>query len=318
MKKLILLILCFVGLSAYAQNNANEPDDIGRITLAAFVPLQIDKIPDAARSLLVNKLSQIATQSGMGGTSSNERFIITANINILSKDLTPTAPPMTALTLEVTLYIGDGIEGTKFASTSINVKGVGENETKAYISALKGISPNNTSIQSFVENGKVKIIEYYNSKCDFIIKEAQALVSQNSYDEAIYRLTSVPTVCKGCYDKSMDAIAPIYQKQIDSDCKLKLAEATSIWSANQSVDGAYKVGEILSAIEPSASCFGEVKSLSNKIAARVKDLDAREWKYSLKEQAQESERIQAYRDIGVAYGNGPKATIVRYNIRGWW
>lgn len=302
----------------FAQDKKESINDAARITLVAYVPQQIDKMPDAARSILANKLNQIVTQNGLGGSVNNERFIITANVNVISKNLTPTAPSMTAFVLEVTLYIGDGIEGTKFSSTSISVKGVGENETKAYISALKRISPDNGSIQSFVENGKSKIIQYYNSKCDFLIKEAQTLASQNNYEEAISKLTSVPIVCKSCYDKSMDAIVPIYQKQIDRDCKLKLAEATSIWSANQSLDVANQVGAIVSVIEPSASCFGEVKIFFKKIAARVKELDAREWKYALKEQVQESERIKAYRDIGVAYGNGPKANIIKYNVLGWW
>ena len=53
----------------------------------------------------------------------------------------------------------------------------------------------------------------------------------------------------------------------------------------------------------------------SKVAARVKEIDSREWKYILKEQAQESERIQAIRDIGVAYGKGqPKS--VTYNLSG--
>jgi hypothetical protein len=28
--------------------------------------------------------------------------------------------------------------------------------------------------------------------------------------------------------------------------------------------------------------------------------------------------IKAARDIGVAYGNGPKANVVQYNVYGWW
>ena len=319
MKKIIISLICIIYNSfIFAQSEKGSANDTARITLAAYVPQQIDKMPEAARSILGNKLNQIVTQNGMGGSTYNERFIITANVNVISKDLTATAPAMTVFVLEVTLYIGDGILGTKFSSTSINTKGVGENETKAYISALKSISATNSSIQSFVDSGKSKIVEYYNSKCDFIIKEAQTLVSQNQYDEAIFKLTSVPEVCKGCYDKCMDAVGPIYQKQIDRNCKLKLAEANGLWSANQTLEMANEVGKILSAIEPSASCFGEVKVLSNKIAARVKDIDAREWKYALREQEQKSEKIKAYREIGVAYGKGPKATIIKYNIRGWW
>lgn len=317
MKSIILSILIVINYNIYAQNTAGKSDDAARITMATFVPQQIDQMPEAARSILANKLSQIVTQNGLGGKASNERFIITANINVISKDLTATAPPMQAYVLDITLYIGDGIDGTKFASVSTQVKGVGESETKAYISALKNLKTNDPNYQSFIETGKTKIVEYYNSKCDFIIKEAQTLASQNKFEEAIFKLTGVPEVCKGCYDKCMDAIAPIYKQQIDRDCKLKLAEATNLWSANQTVEAGNQAGEILSTIEPSAACFGEVKTLSNKIATRVKELDTREWNYKLKEQAQESERIKAYRDIGVAYGNGQPKTVT-YNVRGWW
>ena len=314
-------MLYLISINAFAQNNAGKTDDIGRITLAAYVPQQIDKMPDAARSILANKLNQIVTQNGMGGAANNERFIITANVNVISKDLTATAPPMTALVLEVTLYIGDGFVGTKFSSTSISVKGVGESETKAYISALKGISPTNSNIQSFVGNGKSKIIEYYNSKCDFIIKEAQTLVSQNNFEEAIFKLTSVPEVCKECYDKCMDAVGPIYQKQIDRECKSKLMDANTAWNASQDSYGADTAGGILAQIDPNASCYKEALALSNKIAQRIKEIDQRDWKLQLKEQQDnvdiQKATIKAIRDIGVAYGNGQPKTVT-YNVRGWW
>ena len=143
---------------------------MGRIVLAAYVPQQVDKMSDAARTMLTNKLSQIVTANGMGGSAANERFIITANIVTLTKDLTATAPPMTALGLEVTFYIGDGIEGTKFASKSVQVKGVGTNETKAYIEAIKQIKTNDPSYAAFIEEGKQKIIKYNNNRQLFLQK----------------------------------------------------------------------------------------------------------------------------------------------------
>ena len=285
MKNLIFYIFCLVSIKAFTQNDKGSSNDIARITLAAYVPEGIDKMPDAARSILANKLNQIITQNGMGGSAFNERFIITANVNVINKDLTPTAPPMTAFVLEVTLYIGDGIEGTKFSSTSISVKGVGENETKAYISALKRISPTNSSIQDFVENGKSKIIEYYNSKC-------------------------------------MDAVGPIYQKQIDKECKSKLMDAATAWNASQDTYGADSAGQILSQIDSNAACYKEALALSNKIAQRVKEIDQRDWKFQLKQQQDNIDirkaTIKAARDIGVAYGNGQKSNTITYNVRGWW
>ena len=66
---------------------------------------------------------------------------------------------------------------------------------------------------------------------------------------------------------------------------------------------------MLASIDPDASCAPQARVLSNKIAAKVKQIDAREWKYTVKDQQQESERIAAVRAVGVAYGKGPKANV---------
>jgi hypothetical protein len=316
----LLPILFAFGLSGSmvnAQNDAGKTEDLGRIVLNAFVSDQVEGLPPAAKNILANKLSQIATQNGLGGSALNQRFIITPNITVLTRDITATAPPMHALTLDVTLYIGDGLEGTKFSSTSFEVKGVGTNESKAYIEALKQIKPANPQIQQCIESGKAKILEYYNTRCDFIIKEAQTLEAQQQYEAAILKLTSVPEVCKQCFDKCMDAVAPVYQKAIDRQCTLKLTEATNAWSIAQDANGATTSIEILKGIDPNAACFSKALDLSKTIAKRMKEIDQREWAFQLKEQQQTSERIKAIRDIGVAYGNGqPKS--VTYNVRGWW
>lgn len=317
MKSTLLSILLFSTFTVFAQNNNGKADDLGRIVLAAYVPQQIENMPEAARSMLTNKLNQIVTQAGMGGRAFNNRFIITANVNVLTKDITPTAPPMHAYTLDITLYIGDGVEGTKFASQSITVKGIGENETKAYISALKNLNPNDAKYQSFLDKGKNKIIEYYNSKCDFIIKDAQNLCSQNKYESAISSLTAVPEVCKECYDKCMNTIPSIYKKKIDKDGELLLSQAKSSWAANQNADGANQASALLAKIEPSSSSFDEVKPMLVKIADRIKEIDNREWQYTLRNQEQQSELINAYREIGVAYGKNQPQTVT-YNVKGWW
>lgn len=320
MKSIFLIILIVSGFYTYAQNTAGKSDDVARIVLSSYVPQQIENMPEAARSMLTNKLSQIVTQNGMGSNDINERFILTANINILSKDITPTAPPMQAFTLDISLYIGDGIDGTKFASFSTTVKGVGENETKAYISALKNLKTNDPKYQSFIESGKNKIAEYYNSKCDFIIKDAQTLGSQSQYDEAIYKLSSVPEVCKVCYDKCMDAIAPIYKLQIDKACRASLADAINSWNTNQDASGALQASEYLAQIDPIASCFKEAQAFSNKIAKRIFENEKKEWSFKMKEYQDDldvrKQTINAARDIGVAYGKGQPKTV--YRVYGWW
>ncbi|MFA4852865.1 MAG: hypothetical protein WC868_09060 [Bacteroidales bacterium] len=309
--KFVLLLAFALSISfAQAQNSDGKMTDKGRLALAAWVPDQIENMPVASRSNLENKLNQIITANGMAGNAMNSRFIISANVTVTTKDITPTAPPMQAYTMDVTLYIGDGFEGKGFSSYTTTVKGVGENETKAYNAALKNIKTNDPNYQSFIEKGKTKIIEYYNAQCDFIIKEAKALAGMNNFDEAIWKLTSIPDACTDCWNKCMAAVAPIFQQKIDFECKTKLTEATNIWNAGQSWDAAEQAGAILATIDPKAACFNEAKALSDKIAKRIQEVDKREWNFKYdKEIGLERDMIKAYRDVGVAWGNGQPQNV---------
>ena len=316
MKKVISLIVLinFFNMT-FAQNDLGKSDDAARIVLNTYIPDQIEGLTPSAKNILENKISQIVTKAGMGGSSVDPRFIITANVTVLTKDITS----MHAYTLEVTLYIGDGIEGTKFASTSITLKGVGVTETKAYIAALKNIKVDDPKYQAFIDQGKKKIIEYYNANCDLILKEAQTLSEKGEYDAAIAKLVGIPSVSKSCYDKAMSAVGPIFQKQIDQKCAELIAKAKGVWSASQDANGAQQATAILGEINPQSKCVKDADGLYAELKKRVKELDQREWNMQVKQQQDavdiEKARIKAARDVGVAYGkNQPK---VVYNIR-WW
>jgi hypothetical protein len=323
MKNVILIILIpsFVN-GLFAQNTAKSSNDSDRIAIAAYVPQQIDKMPEAARTTLSNKINQMASLNGLGGIPNKERFILTANVVMLDKEITPTAPPKHLYNLEVTFYIGDGIEGTKFASHSVEIQGIGDNETKAYIAALSQIKTKGPQYQVFLDEGKRKIIEYFNSRCDFILKEAQTLASQQKFDAAIAKLVAVPEVCKSCYDKAMDAVGPIFKQQIERQCKLDMAEANAKWTANQDAYGAEAAAAYLAKIDPNSSCYAEAKVLNDKMAKRVKEIDQREWNFALKQQQDqvdiEKATIKAARDIGVAYGENQPDVIYETAIYGWW
>jgi hypothetical protein len=317
MKNILPILFILATYFSNAQNTNGKLNDIERIALTTYLPENTGKMTDEAKSYMTNKLSQITSNYGIGSSELNQQFIITANVNIVSKDILPSTPAMQAITLECSFFIGDGIKGTLFSSISKTVKGVGENETKALMSALKNIKTNDSTFKEFFESAKQKIVKYYSAQCDFIIKEAQTLASQNKFEEAIYKLTTVPEISKNCYDNCMDAVGPFYKKYVNRECKRKLSDALSIWESNQTIEAANQVGKILSSIDPDTDCSVEVKNLMIKVSQRVKEIDAREWDYKLKEQTQISELINAYREIGVAYGNSQPQNIT-YNIAGWW
>ena len=222
-----VLILTVATISSNAQVKL---DDFGRIVLNTYLPDNI-AIPSEAKSLLLTKLNQITSNNGLGGSQANPRFIITANVNVGTKDIIAGPPQMIAQNIDITLFVGDAVTNTIFSNTTLSLKGVGTNENKAFIDALKTINPKNKEVLAFLEEGKTKIINYYSTNCDFIIKDAQALVKQEKYDEAIFQLSLVPDVCKDCYFKCLDTLTQIYQQKIDADCKVKFNEAKVTWTA---------------------------------------------------------------------------------------
>jgi len=328
MKKLIFIIFITIGIfistKSVSQNTLGKTEDLGRISLNVYVPDQVESISEITRSIMADKLNQIVTQNGLGGYNGNDRFIITPNFVVLTKDITSSAPTMVALTLQVSLYIGDGVNGIKFSSISKTYKGVGSNETKAYINAIKNIKTEDPSYQAFIDLGKKKIIEYYNSQCDFILKDAESSSSQNNSEEAIYKLNQIPAVCKDCYDKSKSLAILIYKKAQERDCKIKLNQAQTIWSSNATEEGAGEVSALIGQIDPETSCYNAAKKLINSINSSMKkkreDNQKLAWQFITMQENNrvtlERIRIQALSNISIAYARS--RPVVVYNIRGWY
>jgi hypothetical protein len=282
MKKIIaVLTLALVAITSNAQVKL---DDFGRIVLNTYLSDNI-AIPTEAKNLLITKLNQITSNNGMGGSQANPRFIITANVNVGTKDIIAGPPQMIAQNLDVTLFIGDAVTNTIFSNATLSLKGVGTNENKAFIDALKTINPKNKEVLAFLEEGKTKIINYYSTNCDFVIKDAQALVKQEKYDEAIYQLSLVPDICKDCYFKCLDTLTQIYQQKIDADCKVKFNEAKVTWTAAQTPNGAEKAGDILSTINPMANCQTDVTAFVKVIDAKLKADEKARWQFKMKQYA---------------------------------
>jgi len=258
--KNILFLLLFITATVTAQNTRGKANDAGRIVLNTFIE-DLEGVPAGALKMLKTKITQMASKNGMGGSESFPRFVMSADIDILTQDITPTAPPKTALTLGVTLYIGDGIEGTVFATEYIELKGIGNNETKAYIQSFRALSPRNKKFNEFIETGKKKIIEYYNSRCDFILKEANTLADQKDFDKSITKLIEVPEVCKDCYDKAMDLSSTIFKRKMENECQENMSKSNSLIAQDKWEEAANPIA----GYTPDMACYPDVKSLLTKI-----------------------------------------------------
>ena len=297
-------IVIFFALMAFiparSQNSLGKADDLARLSIAAIVPDEAGMIPAGARTTLENKMRQIVTQNGLGASEYGSRFAIVPGINILSKDITPTAPPQEALTVEFVFYIVDAVSQTIFSQTSVQFKGVGQTDEKALIQVVRNINPKMGQFKGLVENGKKKIIEYYNSKCDVLLTNSTALASQRKYQEALYNLSSVPDICRECYDRSMALSTEIYKQYDDYTCGQYLAAAKAAW-ANIDHD---KAAENLSYITPDPKCYSEAQALADEIKKKLLE-DGKVWDFKLKRYNDaidlQKQKLQTIRDIGVAY-----------------
>ena len=298
---ILAILLLFVAIGSNAQNNQKKSDDLGRIALSPFVTSNAN-IPEYAVSVMNNKLSRIAAKHGMASTSIDNRFVMTANMVEISKDVTASAPPMISLTLSPTIYIGDGFTGELFASCEMPpVKGVGDNETKAYLDAIKSIQANNPAVVKCIDEGKKKIIEFYNSQIDFLLAEAESMAKSQNFDEAMCLLASVPTVCKDAYLKAYEKIGEVYQRKIDLEGDILYNEAYAQWNTAKTQESAQIVVELLAQINPISSAAAKGRALVakveahyNAIAAWRREIEERNWAFKM--QQYEDKRADEQRD----------------------
>ena len=280
-KTIFALSILFSSVFVNAQTESKF-NDFGRIVLNTYLSKQINLTPDT-RNLLETKLDQIVTYNGVSGSELNPRFIITAAINIGTKDIIAGPPQMIAQNIEVTFFIGDAIENKIYSNSIVSLKGVGMNENKAFIDAFKKINSKSKEFSSFIEEAKTKIITYYNTQCDFILRDVLVLRNLGKYDAAIYKLSVVPNVCRTCYFRCLDTLSVIYQQKINEDCKIKLQQAEAIWARIQDKEGAEKAADLLTQILPGANCQSEVEGLIQTIKTKLEADAKAEFDFKLKQ-----------------------------------
>lgn len=302
MRKLFVLSICsiFFSLGAYSQSSLGKTDDLGRIAIAAIVPDEAG-IPGGAQQMLKNKLMQVATLNGLGGVESGSQFAIVPLVSIISKDVTPTAPPQIALKADVTLYIVDVLSHNIFSQTSIEVKGVGNTEDRAYSQALNNLNPRHGQFRGFVEKGKEKIVEYYNSQCDVIISSAKALAGQKKFEDALAILYNVPDVSRECFDKCMGISVDIYQEYANHKCNEYLSAAKAGWAGKD----LNRVEENLGKITPDMACYPDAMQLVEQITAAVEAEGASSWTFKMKRYDDSIDlqkmKIEAGRDVAKSW-----------------
>ncbi len=311
MKRTTLFI---IGVSAYFVCYAQ--------TISINAQVVDEKLPEEAAQNLETKLQSALTINGCADNGYTERFVLTAKVDITQKDITPTTPTRISEKMDITLMVGDVVENKLYASVTLQAAGIGTNENKAFISAFRSIKGDNPKIQQMLNEAKEKIMDYYTNQCPTIIHKAQGLVTTQSYDEAIFLLTSVPDICRDCFMQCQQQAGAVYQQKIDSESTVLLEMARNAWAKSQNAQGSSEVADIISQINPKFTNYAEVSALRLAVEQKLQADAKRDWHFKMK-QYEDNEKykqsiVDAYKSVAVAYAKSRPATIYRTIIRSWW
>lgn len=258
MKKIfITLLILLVNITLFGQNNLGKSDDSQRIAIKPYYLESKFKSKDG--NLLLSKMNKLLTKEGL--SSNYSRYIMWPRVDVLSQEATETAPTMYITELDVTFYIADNIDQTIYNQVSFTTKGVDKKADKSYYKALKKVKSTNSDGINFLNDAKSKIIEYYNSKCDFILNESKTLASMKEFDKAIYNAVSIPDVCKDCYIKGQELAVKFYMQKLENECMQMISKA----KAEKIKDNHILAAEILGNILPDVSCYDEAQILLKEI-----------------------------------------------------
>lgn len=309
MKKLILIIVIFIVSISSAQENTS----IGKIALSVVLPENIEGMDSSNNSKLESKIIQIVSNSGLAANGYNSNFIIYPKLAIYDNKVVESGmQDITVFNLDLTLIIKQVDNNMIYSSCNTSIKGYGYSKQIAISNAISKIKINDTIFIDFIDKGKKRIIEYYESRCNDLIVQADGLSKRQSYEEAITLLLSIPSEVS-CFSKIQNKTIEIYKNYQTYRCGSLLQQAKALASQNDF----YGSLNYLSQIDPGSKCGAESKDLMTKIENKIDAENRQRWQAAMiiyKDAVQlEKQRINAIRDIAVEYArNQPKPPTNNY------
>ena len=312
-----VMVCCasFICLNVFAQNLSDE----SRISMCAIVPE--GDIPAQAARNLETKLTRAIVANGFADNGYADRFVLTAQVDITSKDVVPSTPPRVSQKMDVTFMVGDVVENKVYSTCTVSLAGIGTNETKAFISAFSKVNPKQQELQGMLQEAKEKILAFYTSHCDEIVTNARSLADMQKYDEAIFRLMAVPNVCSDCYKQCQEAAVSIYKQKVNTEGVALLNQAKAVWMKQPDASGAQEVASIISRIDPKSQNYSEVVAFRSEVSSKLEADAKREWDFKMQQyennQAFKRSIVDACKAIGVAFGNGQPKNVTKTIVSRW-
>lgn len=311
MKKL-LLMLCAAVLGfcpASAQQNEN-------IHITPYVSPDLG-LPGTSGQILEQRIARMVVSNGFGSLSGE--FLLTADAQIVAKEVTPTVPPRELVKVEVTLYVVGVREQIIVAEETLTVAHVGDaaSEAAIFAGAFAKINPRSPQVRRLMMSAREKIVDYYAQRVPAILAQAQAYADMAEYDQALALLATVPT-CLPEYPLVAEKMVEANRQMLDKFAATALQEAKGKM-ALRDWEGAL---DALLYVDPLSSRFPEAEALVKKIdqtlteqeqAALQAKLEQVQWNREMAQKAHDDAVMLRKMELEKAQQNAQKSPAAEEN-----
>jgi hypothetical protein len=305
----ILLTLAFLGaLNA----NAQSTEEVGNISLSIVVPENSEMLNANQLGKLRTKLMKIAASNGLSGSGYNSNFVMYPVFDIYNEELIEGMQNIIVFGVEVSIFVKQVDNNLVFSSHTLQIEASGNDRNEALLDAISQIPLNNENMKKFMSESKQKIIAYYEKECPNISKQAETAANMSDYAKAFGILMSVPEEVS-CFSQLSQLSVKIYKAYQNKICN----ENTLKGKAEIAAGNYDEALNILSNVDPSSSCYGDAKAQIASIESKVSAERKKEWDFKLKQYSDEvalqKQRINAVKEIAVAYYQRTQPTY-NYNL----
>ncbi|MCM1310251.1 MAG: hypothetical protein NC301_04385 [Bacteroides sp.] len=275
------------------------------IQVVAPDPIESD-ITEATSQAVANRLTRALTHDHVSADENYGQFYLTAVFSHLYKETLAGPPMQYAVRTEMTLKVADIFGNKVFDSETIELRGVGTSEQRAFINALTAINAKNKTIENFINRALRKTISYFDKNYKQLLAKARQAATMRDYDQALYYSTLIPACCSG-YSEAEKVTLEVYQSYIDLQGTKLLNQAKAEFAALPNGEGARRAYQYLNQIDPASSTYKSAMSLAEDIKKRSHE----EYDFEVHKKYEDSHElkrlnIDAAKAIGVAYGKGQK------------
>lgn len=172
-------------------------------------------ISDEASMMLYNRLNQAASLNGIASTDNSNKFLMIPSVMVMSVEPTTTVPVRYMAEVEISVFIVDNSRKLLMSQETFVKRGVGDNENKAVMEAVKALNARDSKLKKMITIGKNRIVEYYNTECETVVKTINTYLECGMVEEALNELHAIPQIDEntGCYDNSLNILSKISQEQ---------------------------------------------------------------------------------------------------------